>query len=220
MAGGMRSKALFLGAILVAGPGFADVSVSGANAPHVAIGPQLSALIGTERKALAALPQDALTPPPVRQAGTPALPDLTAAQGSGPEWECLARAIYFEARGEPLQGRIAVAEVVLNRVDSPVYPRTVCGVVNQGCQFSFTCDGIPDRIGESGAWRDAQQIAAVMLAGAPRAITAGATHFHAAGVRPGWSNRFPRTAAVGRHLFYRAHHSQTAKPAAPATAAP
>ena len=61
------------------------------------------------------------------------------------EWQCLTEALYFEARGESLEGQIAVAEVILNRVDSPLYPRTVCGVVKQrgggGCQFSYTCDG-------------------------------------------------------------------------------
>jgi hypothetical protein len=123
------------------------------------------------------------------------------------DWSCLAKAIYFEARGESIRGQFAVAEVILNRVDSPLYPRTVCRVVNQGggggCQFSFTCDGRKDRIRDREAFAIAGKIARVMLDGAPRALTDGATHFHTRNVRPGWAHRMPRTAAIGAHLFYR-----------------
>jgi spore germination cell wall hydrolase CwlJ-like protein len=123
------------------------------------------------------------------------------------DWQCLKEAIYFEARGESLQGQIAVAEVILNRVDSPLYPRSVCGVVKQrgggGCQFSYVCDGRTDRMREKGAADLAGRIARVMLDGTPRALTDGATHFHARGVRPGWSKRFDRTASIGAHHFYR-----------------
>jgi hypothetical protein len=123
------------------------------------------------------------------------------------DWSCLAKAIYFEARGESIRGQFAVAEVILNRVDSPLYPRTVCRVVHQGggggCQFSFTCDGRKDRIRDREAFAIAGKIARVMLDGAPRALTDGATHFHTRNVRPGWAHRMPRTAAIGAHLFYR-----------------
>ena len=119
--------------------------------------------------------------------------------------QCLAEALYFEARGEGSQGQRAVAEVILNRVDSPAYPRTVCGVVQQGgkggCQFSYTCDGRSDRISDRAAWARAGKIARSMLDGAPRVLTAGATHFHTVGVRPGWARRFDRTASIGAHLF-------------------
>lgn len=122
------------------------------------------------------------------------------------QWECLTQAIYFEARGERLEGQIAVAEVILNRVDSPLYPRTVCGVVKQrgggGCQFSYVCDG-STRMREKGAADLAGRIARAMLDGAPRVLTDGATHFHTRGVRPSWSKRFAKTAAIGDHLFYR-----------------
>ncbi len=123
------------------------------------------------------------------------------------EWDCLATAIYFEARGESIRGQFAVAEVILNRVDSPLYPRTVCRVVHQGgskgCQFSFTCDGRKDRIRDREAFGVAGKIARVMLDGAPRALTDGATHFHTKHVRPGWARRMPQTAAIGAHRFYR-----------------
>ncbi|NUB45150.1 cell wall hydrolase [Fertoebacter nigrum] len=126
---------------------------------------------------------------------------------SDAEWLCLATALYFEARGETVKGQFAVAEVILNRADSPAYPETICGVVNQksgkSCQFSYTCNGHSKKIREPEAFAQAGKIAAVMLAGAPRALTDGATHFHTKNVRPGWAHRFPRTATIGAHLFYR-----------------
>ena len=122
------------------------------------------------------------------------------------EWQCLTEALYFEARGESLEGQIAVAEVILNRADSPLYPRTVCGVVKQrgggGCQFSYVCNG-KTKMREKGAANLAGRIARAMLDGAPRLLTDGATHFHTRGVKPSWSKRFARTAAIGAHLFYR-----------------
>jgi spore germination cell wall hydrolase CwlJ-like protein len=122
------------------------------------------------------------------------------------EWQCLTEALYFEARGESLEGQIAVAEVILNRVDSPLYPRTVCGVVKQrgggGCQFSYVCTG-KKQMRETAAADLSGRIARAMLDGAPRVLTEGATHFHTRGVKPSWSRRFSRTAAIGAHLFYR-----------------
>jgi spore germination cell wall hydrolase CwlJ-like protein len=123
------------------------------------------------------------------------------------EWQCLTEALYFESRGESLEGQIAVAEVILNRVDSPLYPRTVCGVVKQrgggGCQFSYVCDGRTDKMREVAAADLAGRIARAMLDEAPRLLTEGATHFHVKGVRPSWSKRFSRTASIGAHFFYR-----------------
>lgn len=122
------------------------------------------------------------------------------------QWECLTQAIYFEARGESLEGQIAVAEVILNRADSPLYPRTVCGVVKQrgggGCQFSYVCRGTT-KMRERDAADLAGRIARAMLDGAPRVLTEGATHFHTRGVKPSWSKRFAKTASIGAHLFYR-----------------
>lgn len=127
-------------------------------------------------------------------------------QGDG-EWQCLTEALYFESRGESLDGQSAVAEVILNRVDSPLYPRTVCGVVKQrgggGCQFSYVCDGRTDRMRETEAADLAGRIARAMLDNAPRVLTEGATHFHTKSVRPSWSKRFSRTASIGAHFFYR-----------------
>lgn len=125
------------------------------------------------------------------------------------QWRCLAEAIYFEARGQSLAGQVAVAEVVLNRVDSPNYPRSICGVTRQGaerlnaCQFSYQCDGKPELVNDRGAWALAGKIAHLMLEGRPRMLTSAATHFHATRVSPGWSRRLERTARIGDHVFYR-----------------
>lgn len=124
------------------------------------------------------------------------------------DWTCLSDAIYFEARGEPLKGQFAVAEVILNRVDAKGYPSDVCDVVTQGesgpvCQFSYLCDGKPEIVTEQAAYERAEKIAAVMLAGAPRMLTKGATHFHTSAVRPYWASHLPKTVQIGDHLFYR-----------------
>lgn len=132
-----------------------------------------------------------------------------AAKG-GEEWECLAEALYFEARGETVKGQFAVAEVILNRVDSPRFPNSVCGVVNQGtgrkfaCQFTYTCDGRAEVISEPKAYTRVGKVAKVMLNGAPRQLTDGATYYHTTAVRPSWSRKFSQTATIGVHKFYRA----------------
>ena len=128
----------------------------------------------------------------------------------GAQFQCLAEALYFEARGESLKGQFAVAEVILNRVDSPRFPNSVCGVINQGtgrkyaCQFTYTCDGLPEHIGEPAAWDRVAKVAKAMLSGAPRALTNGATFYHTHAVRPSWSRKFTKTASIGDHFFYRA----------------
>lgn len=128
----------------------------------------------------------------------------------GAQWECLAEALYFEARGETIKGQFAVAEVIMNRVKSGRFPDTVCGVVNQGtgrkyaCQFTYTCDGIPERIHEPRAWTRVGKIARAILDGAaPLNLTDGATHYHTTSVRPRWSRTYTQTARYGVHLFYR-----------------
>jgi spore germination cell wall hydrolase CwlJ-like protein len=206
--------------IVLAGAAFADVTVSQSNDPTAAIGGKLSALLGDERQALQLLAPVQLqavangVAAPARQKTEPGaisydaawLATLPPATGDS-QWQCLTKALYFEARGETVKGEFAVAEVILNRVDSPRYPNSICGVVNQGggggCQFSFTCDGYSDHIREQGAYQLAGKIARLMLDGAPRSLTLGATHFHTRNVRPGWANRFARTASIGAHLFYR-----------------
>ena len=127
------------------------------------------------------------------------------------EWRCLSEALYFEARGESVRGQFAVGEVILNRVDSANFPNTICGVINQGtgrryaCQFTYTCDGHAERINEPAAYRRVGKIARLMLDGADRPLTSGATYYHTTAVCPSWSRRFERTAQIGVHLFYRAN---------------
>jgi hypothetical protein len=124
---------------------------------------------------------------------------------------CLATAIYHEARGESIRGQFAVAEVILNRVDSRKFPNSICGVVYQGaqagryggCQFSFACDGNPEDMPNRNAAMIAQRIAQVMASGGMRALTQGAKYFHTTAVSPNWANRFTQTTHIGAHLFYR-----------------
>lgn len=123
----------------------------------------------------------------------------TAKKVSTTDLQCLSEALYFEARGEGLQGQKAVAEVILNRVDHPRFPKTVCGVINQRGQFTYK----KARIRERGAFVRAQKIAQAALSGAPRNLTKGATYFHTGGVRPSWSRKFERTTRIGSHYFYR-----------------
>jgi spore germination cell wall hydrolase CwlJ-like protein len=133
---------------------------------------------------------------------------LPTASG-GEEWRCLSEALYFEARGETVKGLFAVAEVIMNRVASDRFPDSVCGVITQGtgaryaCQFTYTCDGQPEVIREPAAWDRVGKVAKVVLAGAPRPLTKGATHYHTTAVRPNWSTTYTRTANIGDHVFYR-----------------
>jgi len=124
--------------------------------------------------------------------------------------KCLAEAIYFEARGEPVHGQMAVAQVVLNRAFSGKYPSTVCGVVYQNahrhlaCQFTFACDGIADVIREPDMWERAKVIAAEMLDGKLWLPEIGkATHYHAYWVHPGWVREMTKLQKLGVHTFYR-----------------
>jgi hypothetical protein len=125
------------------------------------------------------------------------------------ERECLARAIYFEARSESEIGRLAVAQVILNRVRSPFYPDSVCEVVYQNagqanaCQFSFTCDGKSDRPRQGAAWKVAKSLATRALAGDGEVqAIATATNYHADYVAPKWSGAMTRLVKIGRHIFY------------------
>ena len=123
--------------------------------------------------------------------------------------ECLAEAIYFEARGEPVRGQFAVAEVILNRVISREFPDDVCAVVNQGtgkkfqCQFSYTCDGLPEHIGDKTSWERSEKIAALALTGeVPLTLTEGAMYYHTTAVSPYWADLFDLTTQIGVHRFY------------------
>jgi len=125
------------------------------------------------------------------------------------QWRCLTQALYFEARGESVKGQFAVAEVILNRVDSVRFPNSVCKVINQGtgrkfeCQFTYTCDGNKETVNEKTAWESVAKVAKIMVSGEPRRLTRGATHYHTTAVSPRWSRVFALTTTIGVHRFYR-----------------
>ena len=168
--------------------------------------------------------QGAASPPP------PGLFHRTAFEASAPfqfadiaasahDLDCLTAAVYYEARGETAAGQAAVAQVVLNRVRHPAFPKTVCGVVYQGagsgaCQFSFACDGAADRRREPEAWARARAIAQHALDGYVMTGVGHATHFHLASLGVAWSGQMIRIAQVGQHVFYAfggRHSALTAK---------
>jgi spore germination cell wall hydrolase CwlJ-like protein len=132
------------------------------------------------------------------------------------ELECLTQAVYYEARGETPAGQAAVAQVVLNRVKHPAFPKSVCGVVFQGaqrgrgCQFSFACDGSTRMRREPAAWTRARRIATRAFAGQAGGGVGSATHFHVVSVQPGWAGMI-QVAQVGAHIFYRFSGRKTAK---------
>jgi hypothetical protein len=123
--------------------------------------------------------------------------------------QCMTQAIYFEAAREPLKGQQAIAQVVLNRVRHPAYPKSICGVVYQGsarptgCQFTFTCDGALRWTPQAGLWRQAQDVAKRALAGFVDKEVGSATHYHAAYVAPYWAPTLVKMTQVGQHIFYR-----------------
>ena len=181
---------------------------------------------GNTQNALKALSgEDAATAAAMSDARSQILPDLMATDfggvidlseilsveigARGAQWMCLTEALYFEARGENLVGQVAVAEVILNRVESGEYPDSVCGVVQQGsgklhsCQFSFYCDGKVEAIANEEKFEELGKVAWVMLQGKPRILTGKATHYHNTSVKPRWAGKLVRTARIGAHIFYR-----------------
>ncbi len=120
------------------------------------------------------------------------------------EAECLATAVYFESRGEPLEGQLAVAEVVLNRARSGRYPTSWCGVVKQRAQFSFVRHGRFPRVdANSESWRNATAIARIAAQRMTTRLPDDVLWYHADYVAPGWSNRLNKVQKIGAHVFYR-----------------
>jgi spore germination cell wall hydrolase CwlJ-like protein len=129
---------------------------------------------------------------------------LAAVETNGAEEDCLANAVYFEARGESLQGQLAVAEVVINRSRSGRYPATWCGVVTQRSQFSFVRGGvIPAADRSSSAWRRAVAISRIAQQGTTRMLAPNVLWYHANYVSPSWGRRLSRSSVIGAHIFYR-----------------
>ncbi len=124
--------------------------------------------------------------------------------------ECLSRAVYFEARSESELGQLAVAKVIMNRVNSKKYPNSICKVVYQGaekrnaCQFSFACDGKADKPKYGKSWRIAKKIAKRAMSGTKElSVIATALYYHAEYVKPKWASAMERLIKIGNHIFYR-----------------
>lgn len=134
---------------------------------------------------------------------------LSSAAGSAAQTQCMAQAIYYEARSETFSGQKAVGEVVMNRVASKHFPNTICGVVFQGaerstgCQFSFTCDGSMDKTPYGKAWTRSKTLSEHMRMGVHKSMTANATHYHTTDVNPKWASSVQPTRQIGSHKFYR-----------------
>jgi spore germination cell wall hydrolase CwlJ-like protein len=146
----------------------------------------------------------------------PSYASLIDPENLNKEERCLAEAVYFEARSEPEDGQAAVAQVVLNRVRSGLYPTSVCGVVYQNrhrkfaCQFSFACEGKSLRITEADSWKTAVRVAREVTFGQTYNEDVGAaTHYHANYVRPFWAKRLKKMDVIGRHIFYSLRPGQT-----------
>jgi hypothetical protein len=160
-------------------------------------------------------PADAPESPAVRDSmlasrfGVITSDNLENAEGSKSEFDCLAEAVYYEARSETVRGQLAVAEVVLNRVQDARFPKTICGVVYQGqyrstgCQFTFTCDGSLRSRPRGPAWERARSIALHVQMGLAKPVTNKATHYHTNYVNPVWSAGLVETKTIGTHIFYR-----------------
>ncbi|RVD36456.1 MAG: cell wall hydrolase [Mesorhizobium sp.] len=137
---------------------------------------------------------------------------LPASVFSKPEQACLANGIYFEARSESVRGQAAVAQVILNRVRNPAYPKSICGVVYQNdnwlnrCQFSFACDGRKKRVNDPVAYKTAQDVAMAVTAGKIFIPEVGSsTHYYANYVHPGWARTMQKMTKIGLHIFYRTY---------------
>lgn len=206
------------GTLLLAHAAAADMILGTSGNPTVELNGRLASLMEAEGRTLAAVDQrgiDRLTRSPsagrdtAKRTYSSEFVDALPAPRGGKQWSCLSQALYFEARGEKVEGIFAVAEVILNRVDDPRYPSSVCEVVNQGtgeryrCQFTYTCDGRPETIVDTRAYKRMGKIAQMMIDSAKRPLTKGATHYHTKAVKPKWARVFPRTTTIGFHHFYR-----------------
>ena len=125
------------------------------------------------------------------------------------ETECLAKNIYFEAHTESVEGKLAVATVTMNRVQSHIFPRTVCGVVldksSKGCQFSWVCDGKTDIVRDRRGYFESVKMAEEVLLSKKRSriITPDVMYYHANYVKPLWAEKMQKYVEIGAHIFYR-----------------
>lgn len=155
---------------------------------------------------------------PVSRGANPVAPPFVA-QWLGPDLDvatqCLTTAVYYEAAGEPIAGQRGVAQVVLNRLRNPRYPKTICGVIYQGaqrgsgCQFSFACDGSLQRVPNAAGWAIAKAAATSVLNGMSSFEVGQATHYHTMAVFPAWAPQLAKIGIIGHHVFYRPPGTKT-----------
>ena len=130
--------------------------------------------------------------------------EVDAPSTMSPELECLAGAVYFESRGEPIEGQLAVAQVIINRAESSAFPSDYCGVVTQRSQFSFVKNGvIPSRRSNAAAWERARKIARIAHEGMWNSAAEDSLYFHATYVKPSWARKKVARATIKTHIFYR-----------------
>lgn len=215
----MRRKAHFLGVAALA-VGFATVvgntELAGANAQATEAGP--SAEVETPLveetvprfvaeevvQALPEAPEPVAETPGEAESLTQLVARIDAPAQLSRQLECLAGAIYFESRGEPVAGQLAVAQVVINRASSGLFPSDYCGVVYQRSQFSFVKGGrMPSIKRGSAAWQQAVKIARIAHEGLWESEAGDALYFHANYVKPSWSYRKQARATINTHIFYR-----------------
>lgn len=150
------------------------------------------------------LPEDADLRAPLADGSLSELVSSLQTEQLTDQLQCLAGAVYFEARGEPLSGQLAVAQVVINRSEDPRWPTSYCGVVYQRAQFSFVKNGrMPTVRTSSDAWQRAKAVAQIAHQGLWESQARDAVYFHANYVRPKWSRRKERLAQIDTHIFYR-----------------
>jgi len=146
-------------------------------------------------------------------------PTKVKASDANNEIYCMAQNIYFEAGNQPLAGKIAVAQVVINRTNHPNYPTTMCDVIYQAkwkenwlgnlvpirhqCQFSWFCDGKSDDPVDSPTWMNSLKVAADVVQGKYGDITEGSTHYHSVYVNPYWADSLNETVVINEHIFYK-----------------
>jgi spore germination cell wall hydrolase CwlJ-like protein len=191
-------------AVSFAAPSFADTGGPLPGQAATASAPK-GYLAAIYEKAMSALGvgQGTAVAAPVQKSLDELVGEREAAAAPDGEQDCLAKAVYFESRGEPIQGQLAVAQVVMNRAASGRYPTSLCEVITQKAQFSFIRNGrFPTPDETSQAWRKAVAIAAIARDKLVSTLPSDVLWYHAEYVAPAWGKRLTRTAQIGLHIFY------------------
>jgi spore germination cell wall hydrolase CwlJ-like protein len=214
----LKPAIAILAFVLVAGAAPAGTPKSGALSPAPLLTPEQQEMVALTHAVVRSTVSDAeqakliniglpFSSAPVRAARPFSIAEAAAADRQRAE-DCLTQAIYYEAGFEPLEGRRAVAQVILNRLRHPAFPKSVCGVIYEGasrpgCQFSFACDGALTRAPAPGPYREARAVARAALDGYVMSGVGQATHYHTDYVAPYWAPKLTKITKLGAHIFYR-----------------